>query len=158
MTEFTEQVRHYCRNPKCRSKLPAPVANEREAFCVRGCHSGFYRRRCLVCEREMERKAENQLICRRRKCRAALRAGSLDLGRYHIASAVTGPLKNPIKPGSKSGAADDRTLAPSRWPGIECDRTPLCHRRSGRGGQPCEPQILARSQCGGCRTRVDQAR
>ena len=35
MTEFATEVRHYCRNPKCRSKLPKPVSNEREAFCAR---------------------------------------------------------------------------------------------------------------------------
>ena len=28
MTEFTETaLRHMCRNPRCRSKLPAPVSN-----------------------------------------------------------------------------------------------------------------------------------
>jgi hypothetical protein len=64
MVEFSnEKLRHYCRNPRCRSKLPAPVANEREAFCCRGCHSSFYRHRCLICEGEMERKTENQLVC-----------------------------------------------------------------------------------------------
>jgi hypothetical protein len=54
----TDTGRHYCRNPKCRSKLPAPVANEREAFCTRGCYIGFHRTRCLVCEAKMERKTE----------------------------------------------------------------------------------------------------
>jgi hypothetical protein len=28
----------------------APVANEREAFCAKGCHSSFYRKRCVVCD------------------------------------------------------------------------------------------------------------
>ena len=62
MTEFKQELGHYCRNPKCRSKLPEPVANEREAFCARGCHSGFYRKRCLVCEAPMERRTERQLV------------------------------------------------------------------------------------------------
>jgi hypothetical protein len=63
-----------CRNPKCRSKLPLPVSNPREAFCARGCHGAFYRKRCLVCEEPMERKTGNQLICGKRKCRNALQA------------------------------------------------------------------------------------
>jgi hypothetical protein len=41
VTEFKIETRHYCRNPKCRSKLTTPVVNPREAFCCRGCHSGF---------------------------------------------------------------------------------------------------------------------
>src|SRR6516225_7835340 len=53
MTEFVAELRHYCRNPRCRSKLPQPVANPREAFCARGCHSSFYLKRCLVCEGPM---------------------------------------------------------------------------------------------------------
>jgi hypothetical protein len=55
MTEFAETaVRHYCRYPKCRSKLPAPVLNRHEAFCARGCHGSFYLRRCRVCEAPIE--------------------------------------------------------------------------------------------------------
>ena len=82
MTEFIQEVRYRCRNLRCRSKLPAPVANTREAFCARGCHSSFYRKRCLVCEGPMERKTERQLVCGKRTCRNALQARS-DLGRYH---------------------------------------------------------------------------
>ena len=55
MTEFAIEVRHYCRNPKCRSKLKSAVSNPREAFCARGCYTSFYRKRCLVCEEAMER-------------------------------------------------------------------------------------------------------
>jgi hypothetical protein len=35
------KTRHHCRNPRCRSKLPAPVESVRKAFCCRGCHSAF---------------------------------------------------------------------------------------------------------------------
>jgi hypothetical protein len=49
MIEFTHKARHYCRNPKCRSKLQAPVSNPREGFCAPGCRRSFYLRRCLVC-------------------------------------------------------------------------------------------------------------
>jgi hypothetical protein len=72
LTEFIQEVRYRCRNLRCRSKLPAPVANTREAFCARGCHSSFYRKRCLVCEGPMERKTERQLVCGKRTCRNAL--------------------------------------------------------------------------------------
>jgi hypothetical protein len=106
MVEFTEPaMRHYCRNPRCRSKLPAPVSNSREAFCTRGCHSGFYRKRCRVCEQSMERKTEHQLVCGRRKCCNGLQARS-DLG--HGSRSVINPIRNPINTGIKSRPADDR--------------------------------------------------
>jgi hypothetical protein len=55
-----EEVRHYCRNPRCGSKLPAPVSNSREAFCTRGCYNSFYLSRCLICEGvSNSRNAEN---------------------------------------------------------------------------------------------------
>jgi hypothetical protein len=107
MTEIVTAVRHYCRNPRCRSKLPAPVANERDAFCARGCHSSFYRKRCLVCEAPMERRTERQLVCGKRRCRNALKAGQ-SLGRYHTSSAGVSPLENPTKSGIPSGIATDR--------------------------------------------------
>ena len=53
-------VRHYCRNPRCRSKLKVPVENEHHAFCTPGCHTSFYRSRCLVCEDQMRRKSDRQ--------------------------------------------------------------------------------------------------
>jgi hypothetical protein len=54
------EARHFCRNPRCRMKLPAPVENLHKAFCTRGCHSSFYLRRCLVCEDRMIRKRSDQ--------------------------------------------------------------------------------------------------
>jgi hypothetical protein len=103
----TDTGRHYCRNPKCRSKLPASVANEREAFCTRGCYLGFHRTRCLVCEAKMERKTEHQLVCGKRKCRNALKAGQ-GFGRYHTARAVISTPKNAANTGTKSPVADGR--------------------------------------------------
>jgi hypothetical protein len=41
-------IRTYCRDPKCRCALPQP-AEERRAFCSRGCYDRFYRTRCKVC-------------------------------------------------------------------------------------------------------------
>ena len=54
--------------------LQSPVANPREAFCTKGCYGSFYRKRCIVCEGPIERKAEHQKVCRKAKCRNALRA------------------------------------------------------------------------------------
>jgi hypothetical protein len=83
-----EDVRHHCRNPRCRSKLPAPVSNPREAFCCRGCFNSFYLHRCLNCERPIEQpKRGKRLICKKVSCRSALRNNSW-LGRYHTSSAA----------------------------------------------------------------------
>jgi hypothetical protein len=109
MTEFTETLRHYCRNPRCRSKLPTAVSNPRESFCTKGCHSSFYRRRCLICEGAMKRRTENQLVCGKRRCRNALQARN-GLGKYLPTSACVSSVENPIKikMGIKSGDANDR--------------------------------------------------
>lgn len=86
LTEFVVEVRHYCRNPRCRSRLPAPVANAREAFCTRGCYNSFYLHRCLVCERQIEQPIRGRrLICGKASCRNDLRA-NLCLGRYRTSS------------------------------------------------------------------------
>jgi hypothetical protein len=63
-------VRHYCRFTRCRSKLPEPVENDRHAFCTRGCHAGFYRKRCLVCEKPIVGGRENRRFCKGDKCAA----------------------------------------------------------------------------------------
>jgi hypothetical protein len=106
----TQALRYCCRNPRCRSKLSAPVSNPREAFCARGCHSSFYRKRCIACEQPMERKRESQQLCGRRKCEGqfkVLKAHFL-LGRYHPSSAAVEASKNPIKPGTFSALKTDR--------------------------------------------------
>lgn len=107
---FSETLRHLCRNPRCRSKLKAPVENVREAFCARGCHTQYYRTRCIACEQPMERKRESQQLCKRRKCKsqfAALKAG-FSLGRYHPSSHVLDASRNPTKPGTFSRLKTDR--------------------------------------------------
>ena len=109
--EFAETaMRHMCRNPKCRMRLPTPVSNEREAFCCRGCHTSFYRKRCLVCEEQMVRKTEHQRICGKRKCNNALRAGS-GFGRYLSASNVVSPSKKPVNKGPEPALRTDRGVA-----------------------------------------------
>jgi hypothetical protein len=77
-----EQTRHYCRHPKCRSKLPEIVDNPRLAFCSRACYIDFYRRHCLVCETEIPATKEsgigkggrsNRKFCSK-KCKRAVEA------------------------------------------------------------------------------------
>jgi hypothetical protein len=73
MTEFNIELRHRCRNRKCGVKLPRPVEIVQRAFCCRGCHSHFYRRRCVVCECELPPGPANRKLCGKAKCRAAYR-------------------------------------------------------------------------------------
>ena len=96
------KLRHHCRNPHCRSRLKEPVDNARSAFCTVGCHHGYYRKRCLVCERDMERKNEAQKLCGRRRCRNDYRTfpQSYDLHWYKGSKNVIGPPKKPAKSGS----------------------------------------------------------
>jgi hypothetical protein len=74
------ELRHYCRNLKCRSKLPAPIENVRKAFCCRGCHSAFYRTRCLVCEKEavMNAPAPPTSFTRPQKTRLSIRGFAVE--------------------------------------------------------------------------------
>jgi hypothetical protein len=75
-------LRHRCRNPGCRSKLPAPVADAHQAFCCQSCCASFYRTRCAVCERDIsadpmtgERRSgsAHRRYCGR-KCKTAARS------------------------------------------------------------------------------------
>jgi hypothetical protein len=118
---FSEAFRHYCRNPRCRSKLKAPVENMREAFCARGCHTQYYRKRCIACEQAMERKRDSQQLCKRRKCKsqfAALKAGFL-LGRYHPSSHALDASRNPTKPGTFSRLETDRPWRQVAGPAVD---------------------------------------
>jgi hypothetical protein len=67
------KAKHYCRNPRCRSRLPEPVDNPRRAFCCRGCFDGFYRSRCRVCEAPIRQKNGQPKTCISRKCKADFR-------------------------------------------------------------------------------------
>jgi hypothetical protein len=73
--QFGQVLRHRCRNPRCRSRLPAPVSNQRRAFCSKGCASSFYRHRCSICERPIEQPkgGGRRSTCNRAKCRNARR-------------------------------------------------------------------------------------
>src|SRR5262245_4726328 len=103
MSGLESQLRHRCRNPRCQMKLGVPTEQARDAFCTRGCHDGYYRRRCMVCEREMKRRVEHQRVCGRHKCRADFRANRTRFTsrRYLALDYVASPTRNPIKPGPK---------------------------------------------------------
>jgi hypothetical protein len=132
VTKFQEEeFRHFCRNPKCRSKLKAPVSNRREAFCARGCHTAFYRKRCLVCEGPIERSRDDQKICRKANCRSAWRART-GFGRYIASSAAKLPSQKPVNKGQKGAPKPDPRsvswLIVARPPeGISAKRPPLRH-------------------------------
>jgi hypothetical protein len=97
VTEFATEVRHYCRNPKCRSKLKAPIANTREAFCTRGCRERFYRLRCYVCEEKKPGRLDAH-TCGRRKCKNAIRTRCVEIG-------VGNPIKSGLPEADKYGRA-----------------------------------------------------
>jgi hypothetical protein len=105
--DVAPDLRHRCRNPRCRCKLPEPTSIFRNAFCCRGCFTGFFRSRCLVCEQPFERKQENQATCRQPKCRAALRREPAHfLGKWGTGSGTLGEaeqaLGNPVNTGIKT--------------------------------------------------------
>jgi hypothetical protein len=101
---MTTQLRHRCR--RCRSKLPAPVENHHHAFCTRGCHSSFYRARCVVCECSIRRKNERQRVCFGAKCKSQWRgfprayswpeSALSDENRVTLAKVSEAPLETPI--------------------------------------------------------------
>jgi hypothetical protein len=100
-------LRHMCRNPRCRMKLSEPTENERRAFCCKGCHSVFYRRRCVVCERELPPGPQNRKLCRSAKCRNEY-SRFPHLFRFATGSTVPGAgnrerdLRSAIKSGTKT--------------------------------------------------------
>jgi hypothetical protein len=134
MTDFDQTLRHYCRNPKCRMKLKAPVENPYRAFCTRGCYRQFYRKRCLVCEADMERKTENQRICGKRRCRSTLRACP-DIGRYPTATNVFSTTGNPHEMGTET--------SPQRRPTSPFANAPLNILGGGSWRWPNTPRLDA---------------
>ena len=106
-------LRHYCRNVRCRQKLPGPTDNERAAFCCRGCWESFHRRRCIVCGEQFTRKAEHQRLCRRAKCKSDFRRLPSLYRRFereagHTSGSARRPLETSIKPGIEIALEADR--------------------------------------------------
>jgi hypothetical protein len=108
---MSSELRHFCRH--CRAKLKAPTANHREAFDSKGCHRSFYRKRCIVCERDMPRLRENQLTCYRAECKEKWRLKTVQSSFLYMGSlAVNDPIKTSIKLGVKTGLkTDPRSLS-----------------------------------------------
>jgi hypothetical protein len=117
MTEFAQDLRHHCRNPRCRMKLKEPVGNPRDAFCTKGCHSSFYLHRCVACEQPFKRRQENQRICRKPRCRNDWQAGVVR-SRYLVSSSVKLASKTPDFIGLKR--ADKRDRPPHIPDGPNC--------------------------------------
>jgi hypothetical protein len=109
--EFTQSLRHHCRDPKCRMKLKEPVENTHKAFCTPGCYSSFYLKRCLVCENN--KPSGQKKFCRRPKCRTEYHAnpGLFELKAQkpaHASSEHRLGSRNADETGIKSGLVDDR--------------------------------------------------
>jgi hypothetical protein len=111
---FKEEVRHYCRYERCRSRLKEPVAFEK-AFCSKGCVRSFYRFHCVVCQQRMERPTETRRTCGRRLCRQRLDPRSrlpwMEWIMGVLAPASQKPLSalgNPINTGVETGDSADR--------------------------------------------------
>lgn len=67
------QIRRRCRHGRCAARLKTPATNPRDAFCCRACFENFYLSRCLVCERQFDRKTTRRQVCNRQKCRGEFR-------------------------------------------------------------------------------------
>jgi hypothetical protein len=108
--------RLYCRNPRCRSKLPAPVANLRDAFCARGCCLGFFRTRCLICEAPIEQPKKGvRKHCEKAQCFHAFRYGT-HLGRYAEPKYVKAKSETPDSIGLKLAPKPDRACLDTKAP------------------------------------------
>jgi len=115
-------VKSYCRNPRCRSKLSAPVTNPRDAFCHSGLSCQLLSEACRVCEEPIEQGGRRpRLICRKSKCRNAWE-GDFPGGRYHPTSGRENSSKTPDSIDSKPALKPDRACPPIyivggyRWP------------------------------------------
>ena len=103
-------LRHRCRNPHCRMKLPEPVENEHHAFCTRACYESFYLTRCRVCERDLRKRDKEtgkprlvqagRLYCRPpNKCRLE---ASKHVSRYDWGGG-SAPQSTPLRSGHSTG-------------------------------------------------------
>jgi hypothetical protein len=117
---MTIPLRHRCRNPRCRMKLPAPVEIAHHAFCARGCYESFYRTRCRVCERDLRKTGKrgdaHRLYCRPpSRCAAEARKwpGKYGFGAQPIPDPLfcTTNVRSAHSTGLMIGIADDRPTA-----------------------------------------------
>ncbi len=87
-------------------KLKPPVENEHHAFCTPGCYSQFYLKSCIVCENSLPAgSTARRLICKRAKCKSALRATPNRYKwppSYPTSQAALNGSESPIKSGLKT--------------------------------------------------------
>jgi hypothetical protein len=108
-TSSAQRLRHRCRNVRCGAKLKVPTDNLRRAFCFRGCFDSYYRARCRVCERPIDRKTERRLVCKRSECRHEFQrhperfSGPPSSGSVLGHNASGNPIKSGLKTGTKTG-------------------------------------------------------
>jgi hypothetical protein len=102
-------LRHYCRNPRCRSKLKEPVSNPHKAFCCKGCDVSFYRHRCRICEQPIEQPkgGGRRATCNRAKCKGAWRA-DFGFGHYTTPNRAESIQERPVNKGPKVAVNDDQ--------------------------------------------------
>jgi hypothetical protein len=122
------EVRHYCRNQRCRSKLKAPVESLHHAFCTPGCYEIFYHKRCLACERPL-RNARRSFCPKPAKCANLVRTWPQ---KYRWPGYCRAPLRSAHFTGAKmppsgdrpSPKLDRRIVPDARWPGMYRIRLP----------------------------------
>ena len=109
--------RHRCRY--CKTKLSVPTENKRHAFCTPGCHSSFYRSRCLVCEEPIRRKnGQQKLGSGHKTCAAEYRRfpRAYEYPQTHKTALPTGNVNDPPRSGDKMGLKSAHPALPGwRW-------------------------------------------
>jgi hypothetical protein len=131
MTVAREPAFFLCRAPRCRTRVNQWRDNPSARFCCRGCFDQYFRQRCIVCERDMVRKTEQQLLCGKRKCAAELRTWPeryrpFDKGHYAkskgiIPDAPSAPQEAPENQGFLSPPWAPQTWYWRRLPGADED-------------------------------------
>ena len=154
-------LRHYCRNPHCRSKLAEPVSIEAHAFCARGCYDSYFLHRCAVCARRIEREGTCR-PCKRSTCRSEFRRNRqrFEGTKWRLATRVAGLSKRAsetlILSASKPYDFGDRCLiGPNdppinilggyRWPDtptVEPETLRKITRAEVAGSRPCVTRPL----------------
>jgi hypothetical protein len=137
-------VRRRCRNPRCGGKLKRETNNARNAFCSRGCWEGYYKNRCVVCERALPPGPANRQICRRRQCRQELRKYP---SRYLTLKNGERPLRSVHSTGLKTRAKGRPTWRVVAGPAANLDPINLAI--------PLDPDAAARSRRANERAWVD---
>ena len=119
MSEQSE-LRHRCRNRQCRSRLKEATDNPRRAFCTRFCFDSFYRKRCRVCERDIDtdpqtgrrrQRLDQRKFCGRRCKNEARRFPHLYTDPFPPYGQRSGNSKNPHKTGLKTRLKAGRASA-----------------------------------------------